>query len=186
LVRAEPGTSGAQPAFLLFTCLSHNRIIAAAAAPATWDLKRLAGVDPGPSSPRWSGRHGVALGLDSDVIVNDVDRQRLRPNGSVLASELRKLGADVDDVILNRELQPASSCDASCETNPTGGDDGVGWVSAFFGITRHLRWPVAWNPKMLDYLRQYPLPQPTPAFLESPAIPSRVTYDGRHAKRRSR
>jgi predicted esterase len=95
---------------------------------------------------------------------NDCDIDGLCPNGVTLGNQLETLGADLNDVILNRALHQVAKCDDSCGTNPMGGDDKVGWLSWFFGATRHTRWPCAWNQKMLDYLKSHPLPPDSPRF----------------------
>jgi hypothetical protein len=89
---------------------------------------------------------------------NSCDISGICPNGLRLASELRAVGAEVEDVLLDFNRERATACDDSCGTNPNG--QSSGWsnpIRSSEGTINHARWPKSWTTKMLDFFRDHPL-----------------------------
>ncbi|MGH7778943.1 MAG: PHB depolymerase family esterase [Candidatus Binataceae bacterium] len=87
---------------------------------------------------------------------NSCDIAGICPNGSKLAAELRAMGGNIDDIIVDPSGNKVTSCDESCGTDKMGN----GKLSAgatLRGVWHHMRWPSAWNENMLAFLKQHPL-----------------------------
>ncbi|HUY27337.1 MAG TPA: PHB depolymerase family esterase [Candidatus Binataceae bacterium] len=98
---------------------------------------------------------------------NDCDIGGICPNGIEFGSEVRAIGADLEDVILDPSGNPVTACDLTCGTDPTAAGK-IGAGATVRGFWHHMRWPSAWNDKLLAFLRQHPLgaaavPSPSPA-----------------------
>jgi len=87
---------------------------------------------------------------------NDCDIGGICPNGSRFASRVRAFGGSIEDVIIDSSGRRVSFCDDSCGTNEMAVGQ-IGTLAAFRGMTRHMRWPIQWNQRMLDFLRLHPL-----------------------------
>ncbi len=78
------------------------------------------------------------------------------PNGSRFASRIRALGGTIEDVIIDSSGMRVTSCDDLCGTDEMA-DGRIGTVAGLRGMAHHVRWPVAWNGTMLNFLKQHPL-----------------------------
>jgi predicted esterase len=90
---------------------------------------------------------------------NNCDIGGICPNGNNFALQVRSIGLTLDDVILDPEGKPVSACDDSCGTSPAATGD-VGAGGTVRGIAHHVRWPSAYNARMLEFMKQHPLPPP--------------------------
>lgn len=91
-------------------------------------------------------------------VFNSCDAAGICANALRLASQLRPLGVDVDDVIIDAFRTQVSSCFDSCGTDPNGDASAISNpLGAFLGFMNHARWPSGWTPEMLDFLRRHPL-----------------------------
>jgi predicted esterase len=88
---------------------------------------------------------------------NSCDIGGICPNGNTFASQIRAIGVSLDDVILDAESKPVTACDDSCGTDSMANGE-VGTIGAVRGIGHHLRWPVAVNPQLFEFMKQHPLP----------------------------
>jgi predicted esterase len=86
---------------------------------------------------------------------NSCDIGGICPNGNVLAVQIRALGGDFVDVVLDSSGQSAN-CDDSCGTNPMAGGS-IGWWNGLKGAAHHAVWPKRSNDAMLDFLKRHPL-----------------------------
>jgi len=99
-------------------------------------------------NPRLSAMH----------VFNNCDAAGLCASANRLANQLRPLGGDVDDTIINGFRTQVSSCLDSCGTDPNGDASAISNpLGAFLGFMNHARWPSGWTPEMLDFLRRHPL-----------------------------
>jgi predicted esterase len=87
---------------------------------------------------------------------NSCDIGGICPNGNTFASQVRAIGVSLDDVILDADGKPVTSCDDSCGTSPTAGGE-VGASGTLRGFGHHLRWPQAFNPRIFEFMKQHPL-----------------------------
>jgi len=90
---------------------------------------------------------------------NDCDIGGICPNASRFASRMRAMGGSIEDVILDPSGTSVTSCDEACGTDEMA-DGQVSRRAAFRGFVHHIRWPVARNKDMLDFLKQHPLGAP--------------------------
>ncbi len=88
---------------------------------------------------------------------NGCDIGGICPNGNNFARQMRAIGVSLDDVILDPEGKPVTSCDDTCGTSPRAAGD-VGAGGTFRGILHHMQWPKASNSRMLEFMKQHPLP----------------------------
>jgi dienelactone hydrolase len=86
---------------------------------------------------------------------NACDIGGICPNGDMLRFEMKVLGADFEDVILDSAGAQVHACDRSCGTDPAGGGE-IGSGGELRGLYHHIRWPTAWNAPMLKYLASHP------------------------------
>jgi predicted esterase len=87
---------------------------------------------------------------------NSCDIGGICPNGITFAQQMRSLGISLDDVILNSYGTPISACDDTCGTSAKAGGD-ITVMGQVAGFGHHVRWPSAWNTRMLAFLKQHPL-----------------------------
>jgi predicted esterase len=87
---------------------------------------------------------------------NSCDIGGICPNGNLFASQVRAIGANLDDVILDPDGKKITACDDSCGTDPMAKGE-VGASGTARGIAHHIRWPSAYNSAMLDFLKQHSL-----------------------------
>ncbi|HLW69744.1 MAG TPA: PHB depolymerase family esterase [Candidatus Binataceae bacterium] len=88
---------------------------------------------------------------------NACDIAGLCPNALFFAGQLRTLGVDATDTIIDGAQHAVASCDASCGTDPNGDLDNLNAMSR--GLLNHGRWPSKWTAAMLDFFRRHPLKQ---------------------------
>lgn len=97
-------------------------------------------------------------GLPVMHVHNNCDIAGICPNSEQLAIQLRAIGVEVEDTIINFAGHQVSQCMRSCGTNPNGDtaplSDPLGWS---LGLANHLRWPLNWTAAMLDFFRSHPL-----------------------------
>jgi poly(3-hydroxybutyrate) depolymerase len=86
---------------------------------------------------------------------NNCDIAGLCPNALRLDGQLRALGGDVTDTIIDQGQTAVDKCDDSCGTNPDGDPNNLNATS--LGVSNHIRWPTKWTPAMLDFFRRNPL-----------------------------
>jgi hypothetical protein len=88
-------------------------------------------------------------------IYNSCDTGGLCANISErLNKQLRAIGVNPDNVVLDALRNQVSSCDASCGTDPNGDYSITGNPKAStLGFMNHARWPSSWLPQMLEFLR---------------------------------
>ena len=87
---------------------------------------------------------------------NSCDIAGLCPNGDKFAADVRKIGATLDDVLLDSSGHQVSECDATCGTDPSAGK-AVGVSGGVRGFVHHLFWPKAWTLQMFEFLKAHPL-----------------------------
>ncbi len=87
---------------------------------------------------------------------NDCDIGGICPNGDKFAGQVRAVGNQIDDVILDPSGVKVGSCDNTCGTDPMGNGQ-LGTSGGLRGLVHHMGWPSAWNSNMLDFLKQHPL-----------------------------
>ncbi len=68
---------------------------------------------------------------------NGCDIGGICPNGNNFARQMRAIGVSLDDVILDPEGKPVTSCDDTCGTSPRAAGD-VGAGGTFRGILHHM------------------------------------------------
>jgi predicted esterase len=87
---------------------------------------------------------------------NDCDIGGICPSGSRFATRLRALSNSALDIILDPSGRQVTACDDTCGTDEMANGK-VGSIASLRGAAHHLRWPAAWNDKMLSFLREHPL-----------------------------
>ena len=87
---------------------------------------------------------------------NSCDIGGICPNGNTFAQQMRALGVSLDDVILDSAGNPVDVCDNSCGISPTAGGD-ISLSGTFRGFLHHVKWPVAFNARMFEFLKQHSL-----------------------------
>ncbi len=92
---------------------------------------------------------------------NSCDLAGLCPNAEAMATQLRSAGVDLRDIILDSAGAQVSVCDSACGTEPMGDMSFLHnlW-GHLLGLRHHMKWPRAWNPEMLEFLRKHRAPQP--------------------------
>jgi len=94
-------------------------------------------------------------------VFNNCDAAGICANAGRLTSQLKPLGVDLNDTILDWLRNQAGSCMESCGTNPNGDASMISNpTGASLGFMNHARWPSAWLPQMRDFLRGHPLSAP--------------------------
>ena len=88
---------------------------------------------------------------------NACDISGICPNALFLEGQLRALGLDTTDTIIDADQNAVTRCDDSCGTNPDSGSGNLNAMSR--GLRNHGRWPNKWTPAMLDFFRRNPLKQ---------------------------
>ena len=86
---------------------------------------------------------------------NSCDIAGICPNIGFFLGQLRALGSDASDVIIDHDQNQVGKCDDTCGTSIEG--DLSNFNAATHGALNHLRWPDKWTAKMLDFLRDHPL-----------------------------
>jgi len=87
---------------------------------------------------------------------NNCDIGGICPNGNAFAAQVRAIGTNLDDVILDPDGNRVSACDDSCGTDPMAKGHASASGSAR-GFAHHVRWPSASNATMLEFLAKHPL-----------------------------
>ncbi|HLI79946.1 MAG TPA: PHB depolymerase family esterase, partial [Candidatus Binataceae bacterium] len=82
---------------------------------------------------------------------NSCDIGGICPNGNTFAQQMRSISISLDDVLLNAYGTPISACDDTCGTSPNADGD-VSVMGQVAGFGHHVRWPSAWNARMLAFL----------------------------------
>ncbi|HVN30265.1 MAG TPA: PHB depolymerase family esterase [Candidatus Binataceae bacterium] len=90
---------------------------------------------------------------------NSCDIDGICPNGNALATQLRSLGVNLEDVIIDADGKQVPTCDDSCGVSAMGGGD-IGAGGAARGFAHHLHWPSEQNSRMFEFMRRHPLPAP--------------------------
>jgi predicted esterase len=90
-------------------------------------------------------------------IRNSCDIAGICPNGDVMAKQLRALGNDVQDVILDSAGEQVSGCEDSCGTTPMAGGS-IGFWGELRGFKSHVIWPKRWNDRIFAFLKAHSLP----------------------------
>ncbi len=93
--------------------------------------------------------------LPTYQVHNSCDIAGICPNIAFFLGQLRALGSDASDAIIDHDQNQVGKCDDSCGTSAEG--DLLNFNAASRGSLNHLRWPDKWTPKMLDFLRDHPL-----------------------------
>ncbi|HUA32653.1 MAG TPA: PHB depolymerase family esterase [Candidatus Binataceae bacterium] len=88
---------------------------------------------------------------------NSCDIGGICPNGLKFVSQIKALGNQIDDIIVNPEGIRVQQCDPLCGTNPDGGGD-ISTSGSMLGFKHHLAWPRTWNDRMFDFMKNHPLP----------------------------
>ena len=97
-------------------------------------------------------------GLPVMHLYNNCDVAGLCRSAGQLASQLRPLGVEVQDTIINSFMNRTDSCLDSCGTDPNGDASMLSNpLGATLGLVNHARWPFGWTSEMLDFLRRHPL-----------------------------
>jgi poly(3-hydroxybutyrate) depolymerase len=86
---------------------------------------------------------------------NSCDIAGICPNGFVLARQLRALGSQLDDVILDSAGKVVTECESACGTDPNAGH-GLSAYNFVKAAVIHSTWPSKWTAKMLDFLKNHP------------------------------
>lgn len=87
---------------------------------------------------------------------NSCDIAGICPNGTNFALQMKSIGVNLDDVILNSDGTPVSACDDTCGTSPKANGD-VTLLGGAAGFAHHMQWPSAYNAQMFAFLKQHPL-----------------------------
>ena len=87
---------------------------------------------------------------------NSCDIGGICPNGDTMAKQLRAIGNDVQDVILDSAENQVEQCEAACGANPLGGGS-IGFWGELRGIKNHVAWPKQWNDRIFEFLQRHPL-----------------------------
>ena len=93
--------------------------------------------------------------LPTYQVHNSCDIAGICPNIGFFLGQLRALGSDASDVIIDHDQNQVGKCDDTCGTSIEG--DLSNFNAATHGALNHLRWPDKWTAKMLDFLRDHPL-----------------------------
>jgi predicted esterase len=93
--------------------------------------------------------------LPTYQVHNACDISGLCPNALRLEGQLRALGGNVTDTIIDHGQNAVTKCDDSCGTNPNG--DLYNLEAMMIGTANHIRWPNKWTAAMLDFFRRHPL-----------------------------
>lgn len=93
--------------------------------------------------------------LPTYQVHNSCDIAGLCPNIRFFAGQLRALGLDATNTIIDHDQNAVAQCEDRCGTNKDG--DLLNFNASSRGAMNHLRWPDKWTPKMLDFLRDHPL-----------------------------
>jgi len=93
--------------------------------------------------------------LPTYQVHNSCDIAGICPNIGFFLGQLRALGSDASDVIIDHDQNQVDRCDDSCGTSIEG--DLSNFNAATHGALNHLRWPDKWTAKMIDFLRDHPL-----------------------------
>jgi hypothetical protein len=89
---------------------------------------------------------------------NQCDIGGLCPNGERMAEQLRAAGVSVEDVLLDSFGFQVNGCYELCGTDPNGsGGVTADPLGANLGAWNHVRWPLSWTRKMLEFLGNHPL-----------------------------
>jgi predicted esterase len=89
---------------------------------------------------------------------NQCDIGGLCPNGERMAEQLRAAGVGVEDVLLDSFGFQVNGCYELCGTDPNGSSGVTGDpLGANLGAWNHVRWPLSWTRKMLEFMRNHPL-----------------------------
>ncbi len=86
---------------------------------------------------------------------NNCDIEGICPNISFFVGQLRGLGLDATNTIIDRAQNQVPRCDEKCGTDKDG--DLLNLSAASRGTLNHLRWPDKWTAKMFDFLHDHPL-----------------------------
>ena len=100
---------------------------------------------------------------------NACDIGGICPNARMFAARVRMIGGSIDDVVLDSSGAQVPSCDQTCGTDEMATSD-IGNLAGLRGLLHHMRWPKAWNDKMLAFLRQHPLKAEPNLSFSTPAI----------------
>lgn len=93
---------------------------------------------------------------------NDCDVYGSCPSGEHFQQQLDDSAtAMMSSQIINKAQSAVSACDNACGTDPNG--SAYNLKARLTGNTNHNRWPDLWNTRLLDFLREHPLPPPAPA-----------------------
>jgi predicted esterase len=95
--------------------------------------------------------------LPTYQVHNACDIAGLCPNALFFEGQLRTLGLDPADTIIDDGQNAVTHCDDSCGTDRDGDLNNLNAISR--GIPNHGRWPTAWTAAMLDFFRRHPLKQ---------------------------
>jgi predicted esterase len=90
---------------------------------------------------------------------NSCDIGGICPNGNNFALQMRSIGVSLDDVILDPDGKPVTSCDDTCGTSPMAAGD-TSLSGTWRGVAHHLGWPKASNAQMFEFMKQHPLAPP--------------------------
>jgi hypothetical protein len=97
------------------------------------------------------------IGVPAYQVHNNCDIAGICPNVLFLEGQLRALGGNISDTIINHDQKAVDKCDDSCGTNHDG--DLYNLNAAVRGTANHIRWPDQWTAAMLDFFRRHPLNQ---------------------------
>ncbi|HUO04262.1 MAG TPA: PHB depolymerase family esterase [Candidatus Binataceae bacterium] len=86
---------------------------------------------------------------------NSCDIGGICPNGNTLSRQLRSIGIEFDDVIIDASSNRVETCDDSCGTDPDAGIN-IFSIGSIRGLKNHIVWPNDWTARMLEFLRNHP------------------------------
>ena len=87
---------------------------------------------------------------------NSCDIGGICPNGLTFNSQMKSVGNQIDDVIVDADGIQVQHCDPSCGTNPNGGGD-ISTSGSMRGFKHHVAWPKTWTDKMLEFMKDHSL-----------------------------
>ena len=152
-------SNGAAMAYAYGLSRSEIAAIAVYSVPDPYELA----LDPCPqvpvtTSPRDKRELQVFnIGVPAYQVHNNCDIAGICPNALFLEGQLRALGGNISETIINHDQKAVEKCDDSCGTNHDG--DLYNLNAAVRGTANHIRWPDQWTAPMLDFFRRHPLNQ---------------------------
>jgi predicted esterase len=86
---------------------------------------------------------------------NSCDIGGICPNGIRFVAQLRAVGNQIDDVMVDSDGHQVFDCDPACGVDPNGAGK-ISTSGSFRGFRNHVTWPAAWTDAMLKFMREHP------------------------------